>query len=890
MTADNKTRHTNVEGQSIVIVNDTPDNLHLLSEILHAQGYRVRPVPDGARALAMIRKSPADLIILDIMTADMDGYQVCGQLKADEKTKNIPVIFALGDTPEKLKAFAVGGEDYISKPFQAEEVLARVKTQLELKKYRHELQYLVKQRTEELELRNAELTRTKQELQAAMKNLQTVKITDGVYWLQILEADLYILCGCPADVVKLMKKKGFISLARENDITFETGPNAILLSDISIQNGEFSNLAEFPVLQMLYRQGMLLPGHPNNTGQRPMLIGSEAQVKAQMKYIYRGNYGLISREEIMASGIDEKLADVMMDLKKKFAFGKIRPTEELLEARILKSRPLEIKNGVFAQRIGLNRYRFEYKGKSTTVDLNLNPHEDYEPPFPWVFHQFEREYFAVIHSGEGDGWDENRPCMGSILMYHGKIYLIDAGPNILHSLRALSIDISEIEGIFHTHAHDDHFAGLPTLIQSGHRLKYYATPLVRNSVAKKLSALMSMDENKFFEYFDVNDLQFDIWNDLNGLEIMPLFSPHPLETSIFLFRTLGQEGYKTYAHWADIISLDILEKMLGGTDNAIYETVRQNYHARANIKKVDIGGGLIHGEAIDFINDDSEEIILAHYSTPLNEQQKEIGSERSFGTVDVLIPSNHNYLRQLATRHMTSYFPDIAIEQLQTLLNASVVSFNPGTIILKKEGLPDDIYLILTGTVEFISSDSNIQNHLSNGCFVGDVPLLKKAPSNGTWRALSYVRAMRFSAALYNSFLEKFGLYEQLLSVVDKLEFLQGSFLFGEGISFPVQNSIARDNDFYALSEGQRLPYKEEPMLCLLRSGELQIKNSRDEVIETVLPGDFCGEESFLDKGKILLAKASRPSEVFLIKKFPLLEIPVVHWKMLERLDKRFKG
>ncbi|MEN8264941.1 MAG: cyclic nucleotide-binding domain-containing protein [Nitrospirota bacterium] len=754
----------------------------------------------------------------------------------------------------------------------------------------------LKQTQETLEKQNIELVRTKDALQEAMKNLHTIKITNGVYWLQVPEVDLYILCGCPADVVKLMMKRGLISVTQKFEINFETGPNAILLSDVPIQNGYFSNLAEFPVLQMLYRQGMILPDHPGNTGVKPLLIGTREQVNAQKEYIYRGNYGLNSLEEIMETGIKSDMANEIMKLKAEFAFGKIKSTDELLDTCIVENRPVEVRNGVFVQRKGFNRYEFRFKGESLIIDLNLKTDEAYESPYPMVFHHTKREYFGVIHSGEGDGWDVNRPCMASILMYHGKIFLIDAGPNILYTLRALSIDISEIEGIFHTHAHDDHFAGLPTLLKSDHRLKYYATPLVRASVAKKLSALMSINESEFFQYFDVHDLQFDTWNNLDGLEVKPMFSPHPVETNIFVFRALGEDGYKTYAHLADIISFKVLRNMLaedkeisGNTQN-LYDLVKQNYLYPADIKKVDIGGAFIHGQASDFREDISKEIILAHTSGKLSEEQKEIGSERSFGAIDIFMPATQNYLMKKAAQLLTSYFPDISSELLMPLLNAPMVLFNPGTIIQKKKSETSYIYFVLTGTVEFTSSEFMIQNHLSNGCFIGDVALLKDIPSSGTWRAVSYVQALRFNAGLYSSFLEKYGLYDHIVNILDKIDFLRKTFLFGEGISYPIQNSIAQNMILNTYMESDRIVFEESQQLCLLKSGKLQIKDSREEIIETLKIGDFCGEETFFsDIHDKFIVEAARPSEVYLIKNFPLLEIPVVHWKLLEVSSKRIR-
>ncbi|TFG62404.1 MAG: cyclic nucleotide-binding protein, partial [Spirochaetales bacterium] len=133
--------------------------------------------------------------------------------------------------------------------------------------------------------------------------MKKIRVSTGIYWVEIPEAELFILCGCPADSVKHLMKSGLITSREKDGKTFESGPNAVLLSDLALQNQRFSNLAEFPVLQMLYRQGMAIPGHPNNTGVKPMIIGLEEQVKSQAEYIYLGNYGLASLEEIMAAGI-----------------------------------------------------------------------------------------------------------------------------------------------------------------------------------------------------------------------------------------------------------------------------------------------------------------------------------------------------------------------------------------------------------------------------------------------------------------------------------------------------------------------------------------------------------------------------------------------------------
>jgi two-component system sensor histidine kinase/response regulator len=130
---------------NIIIIDDTLPNLRILATILTANGYLVRGISSGAMALAAAASEPPDVILLDIMMPEMDGYEVCRQLKANEQTREIPVIFmsALDEIMDKVKAFSVGGVDYITKPFQMEEVLARVETHIALQALQKKLEHQV---------------------------------------------------------------------------------------------------------------------------------------------------------------------------------------------------------------------------------------------------------------------------------------------------------------------------------------------------------------------------------------------------------------------------------------------------------------------------------------------------------------------------------------------------------------------------------------------------------------------------------------------------------------------------------------------------------------------------------------------------------------------------
>lgn len=129
-------------GNNILIVDDTPDNLTVLTRMLTDQGYIVRPAINGQVALKAVQKILPDLILLDIMMPGINGYEVCRQLKSDERTCDVPVIFisALDEAIDKVKAFQVGGVDYVTKPFQAEEVVVRVQTHLNLRNMQKRLQ------------------------------------------------------------------------------------------------------------------------------------------------------------------------------------------------------------------------------------------------------------------------------------------------------------------------------------------------------------------------------------------------------------------------------------------------------------------------------------------------------------------------------------------------------------------------------------------------------------------------------------------------------------------------------------------------------------------------------------------------------------------------------
>lgn len=727
-----------------------------------------------------------------------------------------------------------------------------------------------------------------------MASIRKIPVSAGILWVEVPNADVRILCGCPEDAVKHLLRKGLIIPIEVDGVACETGPNAILLSDHAIQNGRVCSRSEFPVLQMLYNQGLIVPNHPRNTGLRPLLVGSRRQVDAQMAYIFRGNYGLTSREELIATGVSPAQADELMRMKLAFAFGRIRPSEELVQPVYVERERVEIRNGVFVRRLRTNVFEISHGEEKVEVDLSLAPGEIYECPYTLGNHLLQRDYFAIVHTGDGDGWDMNRPTMGSIVLFQGRVYLIDAGPNIDYALTALGIGVNEIDGIFHTHCHDDHLVGLTSLIRGDRRIAYYAVPMVRASVVKKLETIMRLSEKDFSALFEVHDLELEEWNDIEGLEIKPIISPHPVETTIFYFRAMWEGGYRSYAHLADIASFDVLRKMIApdnapaGISQAQFDKTVRDYTQRVDVKKIDIGGGLIHGAAIDFRGDPSGKLILAHTARRLTEKERAIGSGAPFGTVDVLIEGISDELRRRAFGYLRDYFPEVPIHRIRHLMNNRILVMNP-EVILVKEGQPvADIYLILSGTVEMLRFGMPGSHLLSAGSIIGETPALLDTRANETYRAVSFVQAMRLPRDLYLDFVTRNALYQDIVESRDELEFLRSSWLFADGVSCMTLNRLVHATEPVSFEKEKTMPPPENDLL-VMRSGEALLTTAPGYE-ERLGPGSYFGAASLLNHvHRSAQVRFLHPTEAYQVPLDSILDVPVVRWKMLETHRRRYE-
>jgi two-component system sensor histidine kinase ChiS len=209
---------------TILLVDDIPNNLNVLLDFLNQSGFEVFVAIDGESALEVVDYAPPDIILLDIMMPDIDGFETCRRLKANPATQDIPVIFlsALSNTVDKVKGFELGAVDYITKPLQTEEVLARVTTHLtirhlqkELQKVNQELEQRVRERTADLVEANAQL---KEEIAERQRAYQKLRQTNEAYSRFV-----------PKEFLQLLNRKEIIDLQLGDQLQMEM---TILFADI----------------------------------------------------------------------------------------------------------------------------------------------------------------------------------------------------------------------------------------------------------------------------------------------------------------------------------------------------------------------------------------------------------------------------------------------------------------------------------------------------------------------------------------------------------------------------------------------------------------------------------------------------------------------------------
>jgi len=309
-----------------------------------------------------------------------------------------------------------------------------------------------------------------------------------------------------------------------------------------------------------------------------------------------------------------------------------------------------------------------------------------------------------------------------------------------------------------------------------------------------------------------------------------------------------------------------------------------------DLKKIDIGGGLIHGEAQDFKDDTSSKILLSHTALPLTDAEKEIGSNADFGIEDILIHSQQDYSMQSAYNYLRQYFPTVRVHEIRMLLNCSTLQFNVGAIIMKKDCRYDHVFLLLNGTVEAIDAQAGIHSMLCSGSFIGEFSGLTGEKISETYRAASFVKVLDIPCDLYSKFIRMNSLYDEWMRVYENRKFLQSTWLFGEMLSSMVQNRIARSMKKASFCKGDRIRQESGADLFLVVNGSVDVF-SEDRFIDSIGSRDFfCEEQIIVGTVGLFNFHASDETEVYTVPGEILKDIPIIQWKLLEVFEKRMRN
>jgi hemerythrin len=362
------------------------------------------------------------------------------------------------------------------------------------------------------------------------------------------------------------------------------------------------------------------------------------------------------------------------------------------------------------------------------------------------------------------------------------------------------------------------------------------------------------------------------------------------------FRTFWEGGYRSCAHFADVVALPTLKKMItddpneNGVSKEFYNRVKKEYLEPATIKKIDIGGGMIHGSAEDFVNDTSERLLLSHTAAPLTNEQKEIGSNASFAMRDILIKAQQDYCMSDAFAYLDRYYPNVNQEGILMLMNCPVETINNGSILIKQGSRVDKLYLLIYGIVEIIDSKNRVETTMSPGSIIGEIEGINGQEVSVTYRAATYLRVLIIPKDLYQWFIDQYELRDEIKRVSENRNLLRTTWLFGEALPSAAQTNVAQAAGMVHWKKGTEITHPSERQLFLLVGGKGKLYSQKHTVIDTLEEGDFFCEDSVITGAPSMfsfIAETDVDAAVIPFDNFQ--NIPIVQWKLFEIFERRIK-
>jgi hemerythrin len=315
-------------------------------------------------------------------------------------------------------------------------------------------------------------------------------------------------------------------------------------------------------------------------------------------------------------------------------------------------------------------------------------------------------------------------------------------------------------------------------MKSDKKIRYYASKAVRKSVVKKLSKLLNIKESIFYNLFDFRDLEFDVFSKIDNFEVKIINTLHPVETNLFLVKYKD----KSFGYFCDICSNSVIENFKNSSviSDDFADKIRRDYHIKCDIKKVDIGGGLIHGEMEDFKSDDSKLLLLSHTSKKVDES---FGFKPTFGQKFTLIDKSKDYETIRAKEILQNY---IGVE-LGNFEGFRLVEFDGDALIAKAGERVGNLIMVIKGEVK--RDDGRV---FGFGSTLEEITATNNLPLSHEYRALDYALLLYADSARFRKLLEDNDLEEFYGFILSKRVSLESNRLFEDGITSHKLNTLAK--------------------------------------------------------------------------------------------------